>query len=306
MRLAFAGTPEVAVPSLVALLDAGHDIAAVITRPDAPAGRGRVLTPSPIAEFAGTRGLTIWKPERVGEIADQLRAIDVDAVAVVAYGALIPAALLDVPRYGWINLHFSLLPAWRGAAPVQWAIIRGDDVTGACTFRIEEGLDTGPVFGTLTRTIGPTDTAGSLLDALAVDGAQLLAQTIGALDRLVPVPQSADDVSHAPKLTKDDARVTWAHPAFAVDRHIRGCTPDPGAWSEVAGQRLVLGPVRLHTDVTDLGPGALRLDGHTLLVGTGTHAVALDRVKPAGRAWMAADAWWRGLRGVTGFVDATR
>ena len=306
MRIAFAGTPEVAIPSLDALIAAGHDIVAVITRPDAPAGRGRTLAASPVAAHATERGIPVWKPERPADIADDLAAAGVDVVAVVAYGALIPAAMLSIPRHGWINLHFSLLPAWRGAAPVQWAIIAGDDVTGACTFRIETGLDTGPVYGSIARPIAATDTAGVLLDALAIDGAQLLAQTLASLDRLVPVPQRADEVSLAPKLTKDDARVTWAHPALAIDRRIRGCTPDPGAWTEHLEARVVLAPVSLRPDVTDLRPGELRAAGREVLVGTGSHAVALGRVKPAGRGWMDADAWWRGVRGVTEFVDATR
>ena len=306
MRLAFAGTPEVAIPSLDALIAAGHDIVAVITRPDAPAGRGRGIVPSPLAIHASERGIPVWKPARPDEVAEELESASIDAVAVVAYGALIPASMLTIPRHGWINLHFSVLPAWRGAAPVQWAVISGDDVTGACTFRIEAGLDSGPVYGAITRPIAPTDTAGDLLQALAVDGAHLLAQTLASLDRLVPVPQRNDEASHAPKLTKADARVTWAHPALAIDRRIRGCTPDPGAWTESGGVRVVLGPVRLRPDIDDLAPGHLRAEGRAILVGTGSHAVELGAVKPAGRGWMEADAWWRGLRGVTEFDDAAR
>ena len=306
MRIAFAGTPEVAIPSLDALLAAGLEVVAVITRPDAPAGRGRRLLPSPVALHAEAKGLPVWKPARPIEVAGALEAAEVDAVAVVAYGALIPSSMLSIPRLGWINLHFSLLPAWRGAAPVQWAVIAGDDVTGACTFRLEEGLDTGPVLGSLTRPIASTDTAGTLLDALASDGAQLLAQTLLSMERLTPVPQRGDDVSLAPKLTKADARIVWSHPALAIDRRVRGCTPEPGAWTEAGEQRVVLGPVSLRTDVTELAPGNVRSDGRAILVGTGSHAVALGRVKPAGRDWMDADAWWRGTRGITGFDDATR
>lgn len=304
MRIAFAGTPEVAIPALWTLIDAGHEIVAVITRPDAPAGRGRALQASPVAAFAEEQRLTVLKPQRLADIADELALLAPEAVAVVAYGGLVPVHLLDLPRHGWINLHFSLLPAWRGAAPVQWAIISGEEITGASTFRIEAGLDTGPVFGTLTRTIDRADTAGSLLAALATDGAQLLAQTIGALDRLHPVPQPHDGVSVAPKLEKDDARVRWTDPALAVDRRVRGCTPEPGAWSTAREQRLVLEPVVLRPDITDLAPGRVRVDGRAVLVGTGSHAVMLTRVKPAGKGWMDADAWMRGLREEVEFADA--
>lgn len=306
MRIAFAGTPEVAIPPLWTLLNAGHEIVAVITRPDAPAGRGRALQPSPIATFAEEHGLPVLKPQRLSEIHEELEALAPECVAVVAYGGLVPASMLDVPKYGWINLHFSLLPAWRGAAPVQWAILAGDDVTGACTFRIEAGLDTGPVFGTLTRTIDRADTSGTLLAALATDGAQLLAQTIGALDRLQPVPQHREGVSLAPKLGKEDAHIRWQEPALAVDRRIRACTPEPGAWTTVGEQRLGVEPVVLRPDVTDLPAGTVRVQGRAVLVGTGSHAIALERVKPAGKAWMAADAWMRGLRGKVEFTDASR
>ncbi len=304
MRLAFAGTPEVAIPSLTALLDAGHELVAVITRPDAPAGRGRVLTPSPVAEFAAAHGLHVLKPAKVIEITEVLTALAPQCVAVVAYGGLIPVSLLELPQHGWINLHFSLLPAWRGAAPVQHAIMAGDDVTGATTFRLEAGLDTGPVFGTITRAIDARDTAGRLLQELAHDGANLLAQTIAAIETLVPRAQPAAGVSLAPKLEKADARIVWHNPALVVDRLIRGCTPEPGAWSETGGQRLAIEPVTPRPDVRDLLPGEIRSHERSVLVGTGSYAVELSRVKPAGKSWMEADAWWRGLREQQGFVDA--
>lgn len=306
MRIAFAGTPEVAIPSLTALLDAGHEVVAVITRPDAPAGRGRNRSPSPVAAFAAERNLHLLKPARLAEIDEELRELAPRAVAVVAYGGLVPPSMLEIPEYGWVNLHFSLLPAWRGAAPVQHAIMAGDDITGACTFRLEAGLDTGPVFGSLTREIGDDDTAGGLLAELARDGATLLAQTIASIATLTPVPQPEDGVSFAPKLDKADARIVWQHPALAIDRRIRGCTPEPGAWSEIGTQRIVVGPVTRRPDVRDLEPGAVRTDGNRVLVGTGSYAVALGRVKPAGKTWMDADAWWRGARLNEGFVDAGR
>src|SRR5579875_662781 len=212
MRLAFAGTPAAAVPSLQALLGApDHDVVAVITRPPARSGRGRKVSPSPVAEIATEAGIPVLTPAKPGD-ADflaELRALRVDACPVVAYGALLPQRALDVPRHGWINLHFSLLPAWRGAAPVQHAILHGDEITGASTFRIEAGLDTGPVFGVVTEPIRPTDTAGDLLERLSRSGAQLMLATLDgiAAGTLVPVPQPAEGVSLAPKLDVADARV---------------------------------------------------------------------------------------------------
>lgn len=302
MRLLFAGTPEVALPSLRALLDSpDHEVVAVLTRPDAPSGRGRRLRPSPVAELARERGLPTLTPPtlRDAAVAEEIRALGVDAAPVVAYGNLVPPDLLDVPRHGWVNLHFSLLPAWRGAAPVQHAIMAGDELTGASTFRLEAGLDTGPVYGTLTEAIRPTDTAGELLARLAESGARLLLDTLDALaaGTASPVPQPAEGVSIAPRLDVADAEVRWGDPALAVDRRVRGCTPAPGAWTtDPAGHRLKLGPVTLRADVTDLAPGELRAGKREVLVGTGSHAVALGQVAPAGRGWMDAAAWARGAR----------
>lgn len=300
MRIAFAGTPDVAIPSLRALLAAGHDVAAVITRPDAPAGRGRVLTASPVALFAAEHGIPVLKPTKLVDIADELAALNVDCIPVVAYGGLVPAAMLDIPTYGWMNLHFSLLPAWRGAAPVQRALMAGDLRTGATVFRLVEALDAGPVFGSIERAITPADTATSLLAALADDGAALLARTVDTIDDVTPMPQPATGVSYAPKLSKDDARIVWNLPAARVDCQIRGCAP--GAWTTIAGERIGIGPIRLRDDVT-LPAGSLRFDDD-VLVGTGTHAVQLDQVKPAGKDWMSAAAWARGLRVKPEHVDA--
>lgn len=303
MRIAFAGTPDVAIPSLRALLAAGHDIAAVITRPDAPAGRGRVLTPSAIAEFANANGLPVLKPARLADIADELRALDVDCIPVVAYGGLVPADLLDIPTHGWVNLHFSLLPAWRGAAPVQRALIAGDQRTGATVFRLVAELDAGPVFDTIERDIAPSDTAGTLLAALAEDGADLLVRVLDGIGTTTPMPQSSDGISAAPKLTKSDARIDWSASAVVIDWQIRGCTPEPGAWTEIAGDRIGIAPVVMRTDVTTLSAGHLAFDD-VVLVGTGTHAVQLEAVKPAGKDWMPAAAWARGLRVKPEHVDA--
>ncbi|NKY12362.1 methionyl-tRNA formyltransferase [Cellulomonas hominis] len=301
MRLLFAGTPAVALPSLDALLTSRHEVVAVLTRPDARAGRGRALTPSPVKERALEAGIEVLTPTtlRDPEVEERLAAIAPDAAPVVAYGNLVPPAVLDLPRHGWVNLHFSVLPAWRGAAPVQHAIIAGDEVTGASTFRLEAGLDTGPVYGTLTETIRPTDTAGDLLGRLADAGSGLLVRTLDALEEgiLTPVPQPGDGISVAPRLSTDDARVRWQHPAMAVDRRIRGCTPAPGAWTTLPdGSRLGLGPVRPAPEVTELAPGEVRIGRGEVLVGTGTHAVRLGEVRPAGKKAMAAADWARGAR----------
>ncbi len=271
-----------------------HEVVAVVTRPSAPAGRGRTLRPSAVYEAALANGLSVLTPEHPRDPAflDTLTGLAPDCCPVVAYGALVPRAALDVPALGWVNLHFSLLPAWRGAAPVQHAVLAGDEVTGASTFRLEQGLDTGPVLGVVTEKIRTSDTSGDLLARLAVAGAGLLVATLDALEdgTLSAVPQPAEGVSLAPKLTVDDARIDWAAPALRVDRLIRACTPAPGAWTIVAGKRVKLGPVNLVDH--HLEPGALQGD----LVGTATNAVRLGEVRPEGKRLMLATDWLRGLR----------
>jgi len=299
MRLAFAGTPAAAVPSLRALLDSPHEVVAVVTRPAARAGRGRQETASPVAELAAEAGVPVLTPAKPGdqEFLDQLRELRVDACPVVAYGALLPQRALDVPAHGWINLHFSLLPAWRGAAPVQHAILHGDEITGASTFRIEAGLDTGPVFGVVTEAIRPTDTTGDLLDRLATSGAGLLRATIDGIadGSLAPQPQPGDGVSLAGKITVVDAEVPWTTPARHVDRLVRACTPAPGAWTTFRGERLKLGPVRLR-GANDLQPGEVRVERSGVAVGTATAEVELGLVQPPGKRPMPAADWARGAR----------
>jgi methionyl-tRNA formyltransferase len=297
VRVLFAGTPTVAVPSLNALIEAGFDVVAVLTRPDAPIGRKRVLTPSPVAARAAELGIEVIRAARVdAEATASIAAVNPDVAAIVAYGGLVPPAALAIPRHGWVNLHFSLLPAWRGAAPVQRSVMAGDDVTGAVTFRLEEGLDTGPVYGTLTETVGPDDTAGELLERLSHSGAVLLAQTLSAIEagKASPQPQSGD-VSLAPKLTLEDGRLNWGHPALALGRQARGVTPEPGAWTMLHGQRVKLEPLRLRPDVSGLAPGSMAVEGKSVLVGTGSHAVELTRIQPAGKKMMSAADWARGL-----------
>lgn len=301
MRLVFAGTPDTALPSLRALLDSPrHDVAAVVTRPDARSGRGRKVHPSPVAELAEEAGVEVLRPPRAGDPAflERLGRIAPDCCPVVAYGALLPRAALDIPRHGWVNLHFSLLPAWRGAAPVQHALLHGDEVTGAATFRIVEELDAGPVYGVVTEEVRPADTSGELLARLAESGAGLLVATLDGIEdgKLEAVPQPADGVSLAPKIGVDDARVDWSAPAMRVDRLIRACSPAPGAWTEFRDVRVKLGPVRPVPDAPVLAPGRISASKTSVLVGTATHPVELGEVQPQGRRSMSAREWARGVR----------
>ena len=304
MRLLFAGTPAVAVPALEALLASRHEVVAVLTRADARSGRGRRLAPSPVRERAEEAGIPVItdRPRSEG-FAAHLASLAIDCAPVVAYGEILPADVLTIPAHGWVNLHFSLLPAWRGAAPVQRAIMAGDEVTGASTFRIEQGLDTGPVYGVATETIRRRDTAGVVLDRLALSGAGLLVASLDAIEdgHAAPVPQDAQGVSIAPKLTAEDARVVWTHPAHVVDRRVRGCTPAPGAWTTLPdGSRLGIGPVTPLADDDEvdlvLESGRVLVGKKRVLVGTGSRPVALGDVTPAGKKPMPASDWARGAR----------
>ncbi|WP_410569889.1 methionyl-tRNA formyltransferase [Amycolatopsis sp. cmx-4-61] len=300
MKLVFAGTPDPAVPALRALLESGrHEVVAVVTRPDAQAGRGRRVVRSPVGALADEHGIEVLTPARAGDPAFLARLAELapDACPVVAYGALLPQAALDIPRLGWVNLHFSLLPAWRGAAPVQAAIRAGDEITGASTFRIVKELDAGPVYGVVTETIGATDTAGALLGRLAESGAKLLLSTMDGLadGSLVAREQPAEGVSYAPKVTVEDARVSFADPAPAVDRQIRSVTPDPGAWAEFRGERFKLGPVKV-LDEPGPPPGEIVVERKRVLVGTATKPLQLGEVQAPGKKRMAATDWARGTR----------
>jgi methionyl-tRNA formyltransferase len=305
MRLVFAGTPAPAIPALEALLASHHEVAAVVTRPDAPAGRGRRVEPSPVARLARAEGIEVLTPQKVRdpEFLDRLRAIGPDCCPVTAYGALLPQPALDIPPHGWVNLHFSVLPAWRGAAPVQHALLHGDDVTGATTFHIVKELDAGPVYGVLTEPVHPRDTAGDLLDRLALSGAQLLAGTLDGIEsgQIRAVPQPDEGVSYAPKVTSDDSHVDWGLPAAAIDRLIRACTPEPGAWTEFGGARLKLGPAEplppdsIPADAPPLAPGELFVARNSVLAGTATEPVRLGTVQPPGKRAMPAADWARGL-----------
>jgi methionyl-tRNA formyltransferase len=296
MRVVFAGTPEVAMPALDAIADSGHDLVGVVTRPDAPSGRGRRLVASPVAQRAGELGVPILRPAhpRDPEFQAELKALEADCCPVVAYGAMLPQSALDIPQHGWVNLHFSCLPAWRGAAPVQHAIWAGDEVTGATTFSIVKELDAGPVYGVMTERIRPTDTAGDLLARLAEGGAGLLVATLDGIAEggLEARTQQAEGVSFAPKILVEDARIDWTEPAVAVDRRIRACTPEPGAWTKLDGQRIKIGPVTIEPG--ELPPGALEITKDAVRVGTATDPVRLGAVTPHGRKQMNAADWARG------------
>ncbi len=315
MRVVFAGTPQVAVPSLEAVAASSHEVVAVLTRPDAPAGRGRRLARSPVARWADEHEVQVLQPRRPAEpeFLAALADLAPDCCPVVAYGALVPRAALDVPVHGWVNLHFSLLPAWRGAAPVQRAIMAGDEVTGASTFRLEEGLDTGPVYGVLTETVKPTDTSGDLLDRLSVAGAGLLVATLDGIGtgELVARPQPAEGVSLAPKVSVEEARVDWTQPGHVVDRRVRACTPAPGAWTTFRGERLKVGPFREVGAVPQSppssppssppasstpGPQGLLVERGRVVLRTGSVQYVLGEVQPQGKRAMPAADWARGIR----------
>ena len=310
MRLVFAGTPDTAVPSLDALASSSHEVVAVVTRPDAPAGRGRPLLPSPVRVRAEALGMPVLTPVSAKDprFHEALSELAPEACPVVAYGAIIPRAALGIPRYGWVNLHFSLLPAWRGAAPVQHAVMAGDDVTGASTFFIEKGLDTGPILGTMTERIRPTDTAGDLLARLAVGGAGLLVATMDGLEAgsIVPEPQPAEGISLAPKVRVEDARIDWSRPSFVVDRQVRGCTPNPGSWTTFRGERVKIGPVTALVDEGADLPGTVVAGKREVHVATGSGHVRLGVVQRRGRKPMPAADWARGIRIEQGerFADA--
>jgi methionyl-tRNA formyltransferase len=305
VRLVFAGTPEPALPALRSLIDSPrHEVIAVLTRPDAASGRHGKLQPSPVARLALEQDIPVLRPPRPNtpEFVAELSELAPDCCPVVAYGALLRDELLAVPAHGWVNLHFSLLPAWRGAAPVQAAIAAGDTVTGATTFQIEAAMDSGPVYGVVTEAVRLIDTAGDLLDRLAISGAALLSSTLDGIadGALTPVPQPADGVSVAPKVTVEQARVRWELPAQVVERRIRAVTPNPGAWTLIGDLRVKLGPVYIDTDAPNLpnplSPGDIHVDRRSVRIGTGSEPVRLGQVQAPGKKLMNAVDWARGAR----------
>jgi methionyl-tRNA formyltransferase len=299
VRIVFGGTPDVAIPSLDSLVASRHEVVAVVTRPDAPSGRGKKLTASPVARHAAKLGIEVLKPPRPRDedFVSRLTEIAPDCCPVVAYGALLPQRVLDIPRHGWVNLHFSLLPAWRGAAPVQHAILAGDQITGATTFRIVLELDAGPIFATVTEPIRPDDTAGDLLHRLSLSGARLLVDTMDGIEdgTLTPTPQPESDsqVSYASKINVEDGKIDWTQAAVVVDRLIRACAPAPGAWTTFRGERFKINSAGIADAV--LLPGALEITKRSVRVGTGTQALELGEIQAQGKKPMAAVDWARGI-----------
>jgi len=297
MKLVFAGTPEVALPSLTALAGTDHEIVSVITRADAPLGRKRTLTPSPVAQAAIARGLPVLKTNRLdAEATETIHALQPDLGVIVAYGGIVRDPLLSVPRLGWINLHFSLLPRWRGASPVQRAVIAGDELTGAAVFQLVPELDAGDVFGSFSQPLGAHSTSGILLEQLSHTGAELLVRVVSELaaGTARAVPQTGG-VTLAPKLLRDDARIDFNQPAASVYSRIRGVTPEPGAFTTVNGAVLKLLEVAPTADEANLPAGMIQQREKTVLVGTQTEPLVLLRVQPAGKTAMSANDWWRGV-----------
>jgi methionyl-tRNA formyltransferase len=295
LRIVFAGSPAAAVPSLRALAASSHEVVAVVTRDDAPIGRKRVLTPTPVAAAADALGIPVLRANRIGVLAADVSALEVDLGVVVAYGGLIREPVLSTPRLGWINLHFSLLPRWRGAAPVQRAIMAGDSVTGAAVFQLVPELDAGPVFGTIEQPIGRNETAGHLLDVLAERGAALLTAVVDALAAgTASSTEQSGEVTLAPKLELDDGHLEWTLPASELDARIRGTSPEPGAFATDGDTRLKILDAAIAHGAAPLTPGAFELRAGELLVGTGTEPLHLVTVHPAGKRAMPAADWWRG------------
>ena len=299
MRIVFGGTPDVAIPSLDALADSRHELVAVVTRPDAPSGRGKKLTASPVAQRAAELGIEVLKPQRTRdeEFVTRLTELAPDCCPVVAYGALLPQRVLEIPRHGWVNLHFSLLPAWRGAAPVQHAILAGDQITGATTFRIVLELDAGPILATVSEPIRPDDTAGDLLHRLSLSGARLLVETLDGIEdgtlTATPQPETDAQVSYASKINVENARIDWTQSAGVLDRLIRACAPAPGAWTTFRGERFKINSARISDAV--LTPGVVQISKRAVRVGTATQALELDEIQAQGKKPMPAADWARGI-----------
>jgi methionyl-tRNA formyltransferase len=299
VRIVFGGTPDVAIPSLDALADSRHELVAVVTRPDAPSGRGKKLTASPVAQRAAELGIEVLKPQRTRdeEFVTRLTELAPDCCPVVAYGALLPQRVLEIPRHGWVNLHFSLLPAWRGAAPVQHAILAGDQITGATTFRIVLELDAGPILATVSEPIRPDDTAGDLLHRLSLSGARLLVETLDGIEdgtlTATPQPETDAQVSYASKINVENARIDWTQSADVLDRLIRACAPAPGAWTTFRGERFKINSARICDAV--LAPGVLQISKRGVRVGTATQALELDEIQAQGKKPMPAADWARGI-----------
>ncbi|MGV3713851.1 methionyl-tRNA formyltransferase [Pseudolysinimonas sp.] len=298
LRIVFAGSPAAAVPSLRALIGSDHEVVAVVTREDAPLGRKRILTPTPVADVAQAAGIRVLKANRITPLTDEIAALDADLGVIVAYGGLIREPLLSTPRLGWINLHFSLLPRWRGAAPVQRALIAGDRMTGAAVFQLVPELDAGPVYATVSQSIGAHETAGHLLERLSVSGAKVLVNVVNDLrDGMASAAEQVGEPTLAPKLELADGLLDWTSPAAELDARLRGTTPEPGAFALLAdGERLKVLDATIARGDAGLPPGEFELRAGRLLVGTATEPLHLVTVHPAGKRAMPAADWWRGRK----------
>ena len=307
LRLVFAGSPAAAVPSLRLLSDSHHDVLTAVTRADSRQGRRGVLTATPVAVQADDSGIPVIKANRLaGEATELLQQLEPDLGVIVAYGGLVREPLLSAPRLGWINLHFSLLPRWRGAAPVQRAIMAGDDVTGATVFQLVPELDAGEIYGRMTETIGAQQTAGNLLESLADSGAELLLRVVNALaDGSARGESQAGDITLAPKMHLADGDIDWAQPATTVHGVIRGVTPEPGAFTTIDGARVKVLDVAVARHAIRLEPGVIDMVGAMVLIGTGTDPLELVTVHPAGRKSMDAASWWRGRAGTPALAIKT-
>ena len=293
MRITVAATPDVAIPTLNALLVSEHELVSVITRADAPAGRGRELQASPVAQWAKTRNLLTYKPESASLISELVK--DLDLVITIGYGFILPESILQVPRHGFINLHFSLLPRWRGAAPVQRAIESGDIATGVTVFKLDKGMDTGPIYVTEQIPLSPDVNSGELLLTLAKLGVGPVLQTLDLIKAgTEPKVQSEVGATRAEKLRKEEGHIDWNCDAIAIQRKVNAFNPNPGAWSQFRGQNLKLNKVRMTDQL--LAPGAIETSNKSVFVGTSTTAIELLEVTPSGKSTLAASAWANGAR----------
>lgn len=301
MRLVFAGTPDIAVPALEALAtSARHEVIAVITNQDRPAGRGRAMHRSPVATWADEHGIEVLQPSNASapEFIAQLEALKPDCCPIVAYGKLLRTAILNVPRLGWVNAHFSILPEWRGAAPIQASLAAGDDITGVTVFQLDEGMDTGPILGCSTEPIHLSDTSETLAKRLSHSAAELLVKTMDALEDGTIIPQIQPDTgaTYSAKFSAEDAKIEWNLPSAIVDRRIRTFTPFPGPWTVLGDSRIKIGVPERETVNIDLAPGQIFTDKKRVLVGTATEALQLTIVQPQGKKAMSAVDWARGAR----------
>ncbi len=296
MRIAVAATPSVAIPTLEWLRESDHELALVITRPDKPSGRGRTLTDSVASRWASSHGVACIKPVASVDLIDSL--VDIDLVVTIGYGVILPSEVLAVPRFGFINLHFSHLPKWRGAAPVQRAILNGDKVLGVSVFALDKGMDTGPIYVQEDLLPQPYENAGEILERMSLLGPEVIAKTLAMIESgSSPLEQNREDVTYAPKISKEEARISWDVDSLQVDRHIRAFTPEPGAWTTWRNTSLRIDRARPFTSDADLAPATLSIEGENIFVAcANATSIVLEEVTPAGKKSMSAKSWANGAR----------